>query len=158
LQEIWAYISDLGLRPRMLGTLSAGVPGANGVTYTLEVRNTGVANRGLAAEDLTVTLIVPAGANVVNATGAGYQGTRRDEQANANVAVWQLARMAPQDRQSFTITLSRAGTATDNLRGRINWTKPTVKTGPMDVQNIPDAPLNGPGQPGRGAQRGRGRG
>jgi mono/diheme cytochrome c family protein len=144
LQEIWNYISGLGLRPRMRGTLTAGVAAANGVTHTLEVRNTGVANRGLTAEDLTITLIVPAGASVVAATGAGYEGARRDEQANADVAVWRVPRMAPGDRQTYTITLSRTGTAAGSLRGRINWTKPVVKSGPMDVENIPPAPASRP--------------
>ena len=141
LQDIWTYISDFGFRPLMGGRLSAGVASANGVTYTLDVTNSGVRGEGLTAEDLTVTLIVPAGAGVIGATGAGYEGVRRDEQAQADVAVWRLARMAPKDEQTYTITLSRAGTAEDNLRGRVSWTRPVVKTGPSDSQNIAPAPL-----------------
>jgi hypothetical protein len=105
------------------------------------VRNTGVAGTGLAAEDVTVTLAVPAGTTVVSATGAGYEGVRRDERAKADVAAWTVARMAPGDRQSYTLTLSRAATATDNLRGAIRWTKPAVKTGPSDAENIAPAPV-----------------
>ena len=80
-------------------------------------------------------------ANVVSATGDGYQGVRRDEQAKGNVAVWRVPRMAPKDHQTYTITLSRAGTAADNLRGTVSWTKPAVKAGPSDSANIAPAPL-----------------
>jgi hypothetical protein len=141
LQDVWTYIADLGFRARMHGQLSAGVPSTGGVVYTLDVKNTGLAGKGLAAEDVTVTLAVPAGATVVTATGAGYQGVRRDEQAKADMAVWGISRMAPGDRQTYTLTLSKAATATNNLRGSIRWTKPTVKTGPSDVENIAPAPL-----------------
>ena len=84
---------------------------------------------------------VPEGTNVVAATGDGYQGLRMDEKAKRNTAVWTVPRMAPKDKQSFTITLSRAGTAADNLRGSVRWSKPTVKTGPFDEANINPAPL-----------------
>ena len=55
--------------------------------------------------------------------------------------MWKLARLAPKDYQTFTITLSKAGTAADNLRGNVRWTKPAVKTGPSDQANIAPAPL-----------------
>jgi hypothetical protein len=141
LQDMWTYLVDLGFRARMHGQLSAGVPSANGVVYKLEVANRGVAGVGLTAEDLTVTLAVPAGTKVVTATGAGYQGVRRDEQAKADVAVWSVARMAPGDHQTYTLTLSQAGTAKDNLRGTIRWMKPAVKTAPNDSEIIAPAPL-----------------
>jgi mono/diheme cytochrome c family protein len=141
LQEVWTYITDLGFRARMHGQLSAGAPSANGVVYKLDVENTGIAGAGLTAEDVTVSLAVPAGATVVAATGTGYQGVRRDEQAKADVAVWTVSRMAPKDRQTYTLTLSKAGTAKDNVRGTIRWTKPAVKTGPTDSENIAPAPL-----------------
>lgn len=144
LQDIWTYIVDLGFRPRMRGQVSAGVPSANGVVYTLEVANIGLVGAGLTAEDLTVSLAVPAGATAVTATGAGYQGVRADERAKADVAVWTVPRMAPGDHQTYTLTLSKAGTA--NLRGTVRWTKPTVKTGPSDAENIVPAPLGGQSQ------------
>jgi mono/diheme cytochrome c family protein len=140
LQDVWTYIADLGFRPRMRGQLSAGVPSAAGVVYKLDVKNTGVEGTGLTAEDLTVTLNVPAGATVVAATGAGYQGVRRDEQAKVDVAVWGVPRMAPGDHLTYTLTLARAGTAANNLRGIIRWTKPTVKTGSSDSEAIAPAP------------------
>ena len=140
-QEMWNFARDLGFRVPVSGRLSAGVPGTDGVTYTLNVENGGLVDKGLTAEDLTVTLILPSGASVVNATETGYQGVRLDEQAKANVAVWQFPRLAPKDRQTYTLTLSQAGTAGDNLRGSVRWTGPAVKTGPSDGVNIPQAPL-----------------
>ena len=141
LQDIWAYITDLGFRARMRGQLSAGVPSANGVVYTLNVENTGVAGKGLPAEDVSVMLVVPAGSKVVATTGAGYQGVRRDEALKGDVAVWTVSRLAPRDRQSYTLTLSQAGTAQNNVRGAIRWAKPAVKTGPTDQENIAAAPI-----------------
>jgi len=146
LQDIWAYITDLGFRPRMAGHLSAGVPSGDGVVYTLEIVNTGVEGVGLTAEDLTVTLAVPAGATVVAATGAGYQGVRRDPESNANMAVWTIPRVVPKEHLTYTITLANAGTEEDELKGRIRWTKPTVKTGPSDSVVIVQAWHEGEGE------------
>jgi mono/diheme cytochrome c family protein len=141
LREIWTYLMDLGFRPRMRGHLSAGVAAANGVTYTLEVRNTGLKGKGLTAEDLTVGLVVPAGTKVVATTGPGYLGVKRDEQAKADMAIWAVSQMGPGDRQAYTLTLSQAGTAKDNVRGTIRWMKPAVKTAPNDSEVILPAPI-----------------
>jgi len=146
LQEVWSYIVDLGFRARMRGELSAGVPSTNGVVYSLDVKNTGLEGKGLTAEEVTVTLALPAGATVVATTGDGYQGVRRDERLKADVAVWGLPRIAPGERQTYTLTLSKAGTATDNVRGNIRWIRPTVKTGPSDTEVIPPAPLRAQAQ------------
>jgi mono/diheme cytochrome c family protein len=140
-RDIWTYLTDLGFRARMRGRLSAGVPSTGGVVYKLDVENIGLKGEGLTAEDLTVILAVPAGAKVVTTTGAGYQGVRRDEQLKADVAVWGVSRMAPGERQSYTMTLSQAGTVKDNVRGSIRWMRPAVKTGPNDAEVIPPAPL-----------------
>jgi len=141
LQEIWMFARDLGYRPFIAGHLSAGTTGATGVTYTLTVEALGVPKRGLSAEDLTIALVVPEGAKVVRTTGNGYQGVRPDAALKANVAVWQLAKIAPREHQTYSMTLSRAATATDNVRGAIRWTKPVVKTGPVDEVAIAPAPL-----------------
>ncbi len=141
LRAIYDWARDIGFRPRILARLGKGEAGANGVTYSLNVTNNGLPGKGLAVEDVTIALAVPEGTNVVATTGDGYQGLRMDEKAKRNTAVWTVPRMAPKDKQSFTITLSRAGTAADNLRGSVRWTKPTVKTGPFDEANINPAPL-----------------
>ena len=155
LQDVWGYIVDLGFRARIEGHLSAGVPSTDGVVYTLDVENSGVADVGLAAEEVTVTLAVPTGTTVVAATGAGYRGVRPDEQpaagrgggrggaatANGDVAVWEVPRIGPRERQTYTVTLSQAATAANNLRGTVRWVRPTVKTGPSDAVNIAPAPL-----------------
>jgi hypothetical protein len=58
------------------------------------------------------------------------------------VAQWKLPRSAPKDQEKLSITLSKAGTAADNLKGSIRWARPAPKTGPStDVVNIPPAPL-----------------
>lgn len=141
LQDIWTWARDLGFRPGVEGRLSPGVTGPDGVTYTLNVGNIGLPKKGLTAEDLTISLVVPAGATVVKTTGANYQGVRQDPELKANVAVWRLPRIGPKEHQTYTLTLSRAGTANDNVRGAIRWTKPAVKTGPNDTVNIAPAPV-----------------
>ena len=144
LQDIWTFVNDLGFRVPITGRLGAGVPGSNGVTYTLTVANGGLAGKGIAVEDPTVSLIVPVGSSVVSATGMGYQGTHVDGETKATVAAWKLPRMAPKDHYALTMTLPRAATAADNVRGSISWTKPSVKTGPIDTVNIAPAPIAGP--------------
>jgi hypothetical protein len=79
----------------------------------------------------------------VNTTGPGYQGVRRDAQTGADVAVWTIARMAPRDRQAYSITLSAPSPATGDqrLRGTIRWTKPALGDRPAgDTANIPPPP------------------
>jgi cytochrome c553 len=141
LRQIFFWMRDeMGFRPLMAGVLSKGESGANGVTYSLTVSNNGLKDKGLTAEGLTVRLIIPKDATVVAATGTGYQGTSTAN--NATNALWQLPRSAPKDQERLSITLSKAGIASDNLRGDIRWAKPGPKTGPnTDTQAIAPAPL-----------------
>lgn len=141
LRDMWTYIVDLGFRPRLRGQLSAGVPSSDGVVYTLTIDNSGVEGIGLTAEDVTVTLVVPTGASVVAASGSGYQGVSRDEEASEDVAVWKVSRMAPQYRETYTLTLSQAGAAENDLRGRIRWEEPAVTTAFVNI--APPAPPGG---------------
>ena len=101
----------------------------------------GVSEKGLGAEELTIRLIIPAGATVVETTGDGYKGVSMDEKAKANVAVWSLAKLEPKAHHTYTITLSKAGTAADNLRGEVHWAKPAMKSGKGDQNAIAPAPL-----------------
>ena len=143
LQQIYFWARDeIGFRVPLTGVLAKGEAGASGVTYGLTVTNGGLQGKGVIAEGLTVTLQIPADTQVVAATGTGYQGVHTDDKAKANLAVWKLPRSAPKDQEKITITLSKAGTATDNLRGNIRWAKPAPKDGPSpDVINIAPAPL-----------------
>jgi cytochrome c553 len=141
LRQIYFWARDeIGFRVPLQGALTKGETGPSGVTYGLTVTNGGLQGKGLIAEGVTVSLTLPKGANVVAASGTGYQGTRavRDDIA----AVWQLPRSAPKDQERMSITLSKAGTTADNLRGEIRWARPAPKTGPSnDVVVIAGAPL-----------------
>jgi cytochrome c553 len=141
LRQIYFWLRDeIGFRPPLAAVWSKGEQGASGVTYNLAINNNGLQGKGLIAEGVTVSLIVPKDSTVVAATGTGYQGTRMVN--NATNAVWQLPRSAPKDSEKLSITLSKAGTAADNLRGQIRWAKPGPKTGPnADNQAIAGAPL-----------------
>jgi hypothetical protein len=146
LKEIWTWMSDLGYLVPLTGRINPGVTSASGVTYTLNVANAGVKGKGLTAEDVTVALVLPAGSQVVNATGTGYQGVRRDEAAKGDVAVWQLPRLAANDRQSLAITLAGATAGTDAPSGTIRWAKPAVK-----ADGVVNLARPGGGRGGRGA-------
>jgi mono/diheme cytochrome c family protein len=145
LQDIWSFAKDLGFRAPITGAFNGVATSPNGVTYTLEVRNGGLPGKGLTAEDVTVAVILPAGTTVVNTTGTGYAGVHHDDKAKADVAEWRTAKLGPKERQTFTITLSRAGTSSDNVRGSITWAKP-VSAGAADTANLAPAPLPKPTQ------------
>jgi mono/diheme cytochrome c family protein len=142
LQEVYDWIkNDLGFRAPVRGRLSKAEQAANGVTYKLAVDNFGLPGKGLTAEEITVRVQIPNGATVVSTTGAGYQGVKMDNDAKAQFAEWTIARLGPKQVQNYTITLSKAGTREDNVRGQIRWAKPAVKPGPLDQANIGPAPL-----------------
>jgi cytochrome c553 len=137
----WAR-DEIGVRVPLAGALGKGEPGPSGVTYTLTVTNGGLQGKGAVAEGLTVSLNIPADTTVVAATGTGYQGVHTDEKTKASVAVWQVPRSAPKDQERITLTLSKAASASANLRGEIRWAKPAPKTGKSDdVVAIAAAPL-----------------
>jgi mono/diheme cytochrome c family protein len=134
LQELWRYLSvDLGLRAFVRAQISAGVPSADGVTYTLTVENRGTPGLGLTAEDLSLALTLPEGATVGSTTGADYQGIRRDQRTNADMAVWKLAGLAPPDRRTYTITLSGTVPVGAALTGSVSWTRPPLRGGAPDT-------------------------
>ncbi len=92
-------------------------------------------SKGVIAEGLTINLNIPAGYDVVAATGQGYQGV------NNNIATWKLPRSAPKDQEKLSITVSRPVTQAANFRGEITWAKPAPKTAPStDVVAINGAP------------------
>jgi mono/diheme cytochrome c family protein len=143
LQQVLDWIkSDVGFRAAMRGRLTKGQPSDKGVTYTLNVQNLGLTGKGLTAEGVSVRLVIPSGSKVVAATGEGYKGVHMDAKEKAEVAEWAWSKANPQDKQAYTITLSKAGSDKDNLRGLIHWEKPMIKPGPTgDEIAIPGAPL-----------------
>ncbi len=145
LQDIWQFAKDLGFRAPISGAFNGVASTPAGTTYTLEVRNGGLPGKGLTAEDLTVTVILPAGASVVSTTGTGYAGVHRDDKAKADIAEWHAPKLGPKERQTFTITLSRSGTASDNVRGTVTWAKP-LSGKAADSANIAPAPVPKPTQ------------
>jgi mono/diheme cytochrome c family protein len=150
LQEIWHYASvDLGLRAQVRSQVAPGVLEGGNTTYTITVTNSGVAGKGLAAEDLTVSVTVPAGSTVVSTSTNGYQGAAHDAGANTDAAVWTAPRIAAGDRIVYTLTVS--GTPAAPPRGQVRWTKPTV-----DAANIGGGRGGGPA--GAAAPGGRGAG
>ena len=137
LRQIYFWARDeIGPRAPLAGQIAKGEPGSGGVTYPVTITNNGVQGRGVTAEGVTVSLIIPPGYNVVAATGQGYQGF------NQNTATWKLARSAPKDAERLSITLSQPLTQAANVRGTITWQKPAPKTGPNnDVVAIAGAPM-----------------
>ena len=128
LKEIYDWAkNDLGFRPYIEARLtSVTTASAGGADYALKVENSGHKGKGPAAEDFTVHMVLPAGVTVVKAGGEGYKGVREDQ--GASVAEWKLAKVAPEDQKSFTVTLSQA-VQPGALKGTLTWAKPAPKTG-----------------------------
>ena len=122
LREIWDWIEkDLGVYLSVLsGRITPGAPGANGVTYTIDVVNNAVKGKGITNDDVTVALTLPAGAKVVGTTGT-FDGVKADAAAKGEVATWRLGRLAAGDKQTVTITLAQPA---PQLRGVIRWGSP----------------------------------
>jgi len=120
LRQIFDWATDLGYLPPLAAQVTAG---AQANAYTIKVINAGVKNKGIAAEGVNVSVILPASANVVNTTGTGYQGTQPLDNMS-KVAVWRLPRLGPTEQEVLTITLSAPA---PDLRGTIRWAKPAVK-------------------------------
>ena len=123
-EEIQKYVNGLGLRALLTAAVTA--PAAGDTTYTLTLKNDGKKQSGgLTAEDLTVSLVLPAGATVTKTTGPSYQGVKHDAATNAEAAVWTLPKLAAEEVQTFTITLGGASAASGIQRGStIRWAKP----------------------------------
>jgi len=124
LKEIWQWaFEDLGKLVPLAARVTASGQGPTGASYSVQVTNAGIKNKGLAAEDVTVEVELPDNAKVVTATGTGYQGVRRNSEAKT-VAVWRLPRLAATEQQTLTLTLAQPAAT---LRGVVHWAKPAVK-------------------------------
>jgi hypothetical protein len=131
LRQIYDWALTLGLEIPVTTSISAAEQAPNGFTNKLEV-----VNRGVQADDVTIEVIVPAGAKVVAGTGAGYKGVRTDRKTRVQVAEWQVARLMPNERQSYSITFARA-VEPDHIQGSIHWARRGGRTaGPKDFVHI----------------------
>jgi mono/diheme cytochrome c family protein len=137
IEEIRKYVMGLGLRALLAAVVAP--PAAGDTTYTLTVRNDGKKqDGGLTAEDLTVSLVLPAGATVTKTTGPNYVGVKHDAATNADIAQWTLPRLVAEEVQTFSITLGGATAASGIQRGSvIRWMKPN---GGRDAPNYPQLP------------------
>ena len=147
LQEIWTWMNDLGMVVPFVARLTSGATNATGTTYNLEVENEGLKDKGWTAEEITISLTLPPGTKAVSATGTGYQGTKRDEKTNADIAVWRVPRMAAHEHQAFTITLAGTPAGDAVPRGTVAYAKPAAKS-----DAVVNFALQRPGGRGRGGQ------
>ena len=144
LLELWRFFSvEQGLRVPINADVSAGVPGPTGITYTVNVSNGGVPGKGLVAEYITVSLPFLRGRDpeetttvVVATTGGGYTGVHREPIANSQAAEFEIARLAPGERTTFTITLSGKGANVGIPRGIVKWERPLLGTAGPDLIGI----------------------
>jgi hypothetical protein len=145
LQEIWTWMNDLGMVVPIVARLTSGEASAAGTAYKLDVENEGLKDKGVTAEDVTISVVLPAGTKAVSATGTGYQGAKRDEKANADVATWRLPKLVAHEHQTFTITLSGTPAGDAVPRGTVAYAKPTAK-----ADAVVNFALQRPGGRGRG--------
>ena len=110
------------------------------VTYTITVSNTGRPGKGLTAEYVTVTLPLLRGRDpeevttIVEATtGGGYTGIHRDPITNTNAAEFEVPKLGPQEKRTFTITLSGIGANSGIPRGTVKWERPRFGSGGTDL-------------------------
>ena len=144
LQQLWQFFAvEQGLRVPIGADLSAGVPSAKGVTYTINVQNTGRPGQGLTAEYVTIALPFLRGRDpeevttIVEATtGEGYAGVHRDPFTNSNAAEFQIRSLGPGEKKTFTITLSGKGANAGIPRGTIKWEKPRLNSGGIELLSI----------------------
>jgi mono/diheme cytochrome c family protein len=135
LRVIYQFMLDAGFRAPINASLKASMRQGTNTTYTLDVFNDGVPQRGLDAENVTIFLKIPPGTNFVSATGAGFKGVRPLAQLglepsvantpgrfdpsptpklperpkpdfSGDVAVWEVPRIAAAEKQIYTLTLS----------------------------------------------------
>jgi mono/diheme cytochrome c family protein len=125
LKVIYDWAMSLGKLVPISARLTAGPAEGAGTTYTVDVSNGAVPNKGLTAEDVTISLIVPPGQKVVSGGGPGYAGVKKQD--GNDVAMWKVAKFAPHDRQKFTVVLAGTATGDGAPRGTVAWAKPAAK-------------------------------
>jgi len=121
LAQIWEWMTEEGLLTPVTASLPQPELTDDGAVYTLTLINQGLRDKGLVAEDATVRLVLPEGADVVAASGEGYRGIEPDPESGSDAVVWQLETIAPHDRISLQLTLAAAASKENNLSGYVAW-------------------------------------
>ncbi len=113
---------------------------AGGLGGDYEWFKTGRPGKGLTAEYITVTLPLLRGRDpeevttIVEATtGGGYTGIHRDPITNTNAAEFEVPKLGPQEKRTFTITLSGIGANSGIPRGTVKWERPRLGSGGTDL-------------------------
>lgn len=122
LREIWNWMTSEGLLIPVTAGLTHPTQTAEGAVYTLTVLNQSLPREGPVAEDVTISVRLPAGASVVSTRGDGYVGIQRDAEAQARAAVWRVPRIEPTAMLTYGFTLTKAGTEDDDVHAAIRWT------------------------------------
>jgi uncharacterized repeat protein (TIGR01451 family) len=156
LREIWKFASvDLGLLAPIIANVNAGTPSGANTEYTVTVTNQGEKGKGLAAETITVSLVLPQGSTVVSNTGAGFKGISKNQPIAfpavagrggnpgtpaqtlmMDVAVWQVPRIAADEKPTFSVTLAGAPVPAAGFRGStVTWLKPEVRKTNLELKD-----------------------
>ena len=141
LREIFLFVTeDLGLVVP-LGATFVPEPTADGpnTTYKLWVRNRGIKDEGLTAEDVTITVPLKAGTVLLSATGGtGYQGVKPDPETKLDAAVWKVAKFGPGDVQAYMLTIAGKGAPpAEVFKGTtVRWAKPGIRPGIPDLEHF----------------------
>jgi hypothetical protein len=156
LKQIYDWALSLGLEIPVTTNISEAQQSEGGVIYKMTV-----INKGVQADNATIAVEVPAGTKVVTVTGTGYKGVHADKKTKGNVAEWQVASLLPNDKQEYSITLSKALPQGEHLKGSIHWAMRGGRpAGPKDFAEIggeekaPEGGRGGGREGGRGAGRG----
>ena len=118
LREIFDWAYDLGPLPVLTAKINP-----SGSTYTIDVINSAVKGKGIAVDDVNVSLAIPANVNVASTSGPGYQGLQPID-STTKLAVWRLPHLDAASKETLTLALSAPA---PGLRGTIKWAKPAVK-------------------------------
>ena len=136
LREIFDFVQRSGFRVPMVAALQGPVIAGSEVTYTLDVENEAYRGSTLTAEDITVSVVVPPGMQVLRATGDGYQGVQQDAGGEASMAVWKVRGLAPQAKTTHTLVLSGTPPAPTSFRGSsVKWARPSPTRVPNAIRD-----------------------
>ena len=125
LKTLWTYLTQtVGLRVPVSAAVTAASTGSS-TTYTLAIRNTGLVGKGFSADQLYLSLQVPANSTVTSATTEGYQGVQTYAAGGYDIAVWLVPRLAAGQKLTKAITVSGGGAA-GGSGAFVRWLGPQV--------------------------------